>query len=126
MAGKDLLSKLADAGEEAIHRLAKVPGGEQFAHALTSMRERMDELQKKVRGIEELEARIDELERRVEALGGTSARARRRPAAARTAKSTARSSTAAKGSRSTAKKTTAAKPRARRSSSARTGGESPG
>jgi phage shock protein A len=118
MAGKDLLSKLADAGEEAIHRLAKVPGGEQFAHALTSMRERTDELQKRVRGIDELEARIEELERRVEALGGTATRAKRRPASSRTStKSASRSSSA--------KKTTAAKPRTRRSSSAPTGDESP-
>jgi outer membrane murein-binding lipoprotein Lpp len=65
---KDLLSRLADAGEEAIHRLAKAPGGENLAKALNASRERIDELQKKVRGLDELEKRVAALEKRIDAL----------------------------------------------------------
>jgi polyhydroxyalkanoate synthesis regulator phasin len=84
MARKDLLSKLADAGEEAIGRLADAPGADRLAGAVTSMRDRIDDLQKRVRGIEALEARISELERRVVALESkstASGAATRKPAA---------------------------------------------
>jgi hypothetical protein len=67
-AQKDLLSRLADAGEEAIQRLAKAPGGENVVKALNSSRDRIDELQKKVRGIERLEKRVAALEKKVDAL----------------------------------------------------------
>jgi ApbE superfamily uncharacterized protein (UPF0280 family) len=83
-AQKDLLSRLADAGEEAIQRLAKAPGGENVVKALNTTRERMDELQKKVRGIEQLEKRVVALEKKVEALTKQSRPAApKKPAAAR-------------------------------------------
>lgn len=85
---KDLLTRLADAGEDAIARLAKAPGGEQLTHFAHNMRDRMDEMQKKVRGIEDLERRIAALEKRVEALSKPKPRRRapaaRKPAASRT------------------------------------------
>ena len=65
---KDLLTRLADAGEDAINRLSDLPGGSRFVDAAHAMRERMDELQKKVRGIEELERRVVALEARVDEL----------------------------------------------------------
>lgn len=83
MERKDLLGRLADAGEEAIGRIADAPGADRLAGVATSMRDRVDELQKRVRGIEALEARISELERRVEALEGKPAVSRaatRKPA----------------------------------------------
>jgi DNA-directed RNA polymerase sigma subunit (sigma70/sigma32) len=67
-AQRDLLSRLADAGEEAIQRLSKAPGGENITKALNVSRERLDELQKRVRGIEALEKRVAALEKRVDAL----------------------------------------------------------
>jgi hypothetical protein len=70
----DLLSRLADAGEDAIQRLAKTPGGDQMLGAITSLRDRVDEMQKRLRGIDDLSRRLDELEKRVDALSGTSAR----------------------------------------------------
>jgi chromosome segregation ATPase len=113
MAGtKDLLTKLADAGEEAITRLAKAPGGEQLTHFAHTMRERMDELQRKVRGLEELERRVEGLEKRVDALSKPKPRARaaaKKPAAARSATRSTR----------TRKSTTGR-------STGRTGGSSPG
>jgi hypothetical protein len=71
LSSKDLLSRLADAGEEAIQRLSDVPGGERLLNAANSMRNSIDDLSKRVRGLEKLETRIVELERRVDELSGT-------------------------------------------------------
>jgi uncharacterized small protein (DUF1192 family) len=79
---KDLLTRLADAGEEAINRLSDLPGGSRFVDATNTMRARIDELQKKVRGIDELERRVAALEKQVEQLS--------KPAKPRAARSTAR------------------------------------
>jgi hypothetical protein len=68
--GQDFLSKLADRGEEAISRLAEAPGGSRFADAAKAMRDRMDELQKRLRGLDALEKRVAELEQRVNELQG--------------------------------------------------------
>jgi hypothetical protein len=67
---KDLLSRLADTGEAAMKALADAPGAERFLGAVTTMRERVDELQRRVRGLESLEQRLAELERRVDELAG--------------------------------------------------------
>jgi hypothetical protein len=50
MARRDLLTKLADAGEEAITRLAQTPGADRVVDVASSMRDRMDELQRRVGG----------------------------------------------------------------------------
>jgi polyhydroxyalkanoate synthesis regulator phasin len=65
---KDLISRLADAGEDAINRLAEMPGANRIMDTLNTMRARTDELQKKVRGIDALEQRIETLEKQVAAL----------------------------------------------------------
>jgi hypothetical protein len=73
----DLLGRLADLSEEAIQRLSDVPGADKALTAINSLRERTDELQKRVRGLEGLEARIAELEKKVDKLQkGTSSTAR--------------------------------------------------
>lgn len=64
----DLLGRLADLSEEAIQRLSDVPGADRVLTAINSLRERTDELQKRVRGLEGLEARIVELEKKVDKL----------------------------------------------------------
>lgn len=97
----DLLSRLADAGEEAIHRLGDTPGADRLLGAVTSLRDRMDELQKKVRGIEALERRLEELEARVDELTGGKPSAKRASAAkSGGAGSKKSSSSSASGSRS--------------------------
>jgi hypothetical protein len=73
MTQKDLLSRLADAGEDAIQRLASVPGTDQVLGVVTSLRDRMDEMQRRLRGIDALERRVEELERRLDAMGGSGA-----------------------------------------------------
>jgi uncharacterized protein involved in exopolysaccharide biosynthesis len=69
---KDLLTMLADRGEEAIQRLADAPGADRLLNAAQALRDRMDEMQKRVRGIDALEKRVAELEKRVEALSAPS------------------------------------------------------
>ena len=70
---KDLLTRLADAGEEAIHKLADAPGADRVFGAVNSMRDRVDELQRRVRGLEDLEKRLAAVERKVEKLGKSGA-----------------------------------------------------
>lgn len=106
MARKDLLTKLTDAGEEALSRLTEAPGADKITAFATSTRDRLDELTKRVRGIEQLEARVAKLEKQVAALSGTKSTPARRSSPAK---------------RSTTRKTSSA-----RSSTKKTGGGSPG
>jgi phage shock protein A len=65
---KDVLGRLADRGEEALQRIAELPGGTKALKAFNELRERVDELSKKVRGIDKLEERIEQLEKDLAAL----------------------------------------------------------
>ena len=76
-ADKDCVARLADAGEEALQRLADLPGGQKALTAVNDLRTRVDELAKKVRGIDALEARIAKLEKDVAALKKAKTPARR-------------------------------------------------
>ena len=76
-AEKDFVTRLADAGEEALQRLAELPGGQKALTAVNDLRTRVDELGKKVRGIDALEERIAKLEKEVAALKKAKAPARR-------------------------------------------------
>lgn len=74
---KDFVTRLADAGEEALQRLADLPGGQKALTAMNDLRTRVDDLTKKVRGIDALEARIVKLEKEVSALKKAKAPPRR-------------------------------------------------
>jgi BMFP domain-containing protein YqiC len=87
---KDLLSRLADAGEEALNRLGDAPGMDRVTAFANSTRDRLDELTKRVRGIEALESRVAKLEKQVAALSGAKAPARKRTTAPRKRSSTAK------------------------------------
>ena len=82
---KDFVTRLADAGEEALQRLAELPGGQKALTAYNDLRARVDDLSKKVRGIDALEARVAKLEKELASLKKAKAPARRqaprRPAA---------------------------------------------
>jgi polyhydroxyalkanoate synthesis regulator phasin len=99
----DLLGKLADLSEEALQRIGDAPGADKLLTALNVTRERVDELQKRVRGLENLEKRITALERKVDKLTkGTSSTTTRRSTKATSTKSSG-GSTARR--RTTTKKT---------------------
>ena len=70
MAQRDLISRLADRGEEMLAKFAETPGASRVLELLNTTRERLDDLQKRVMGLEALERRLDELERRVDELAG--------------------------------------------------------
>jgi hypothetical protein len=102
---KDLLTRLADAGEDAISRLGDAPGMKGVTGFANTTRDRLDELTKKVRGIDALEKRVAKLEKRLNEMSGTKSSPKR--------------------TGSTAKKTPARKPTTGTSSSGQAGGGSP-
>ena len=74
---QDLLGRLADLSEEAVQRLAEAPGADRVLQALKGLADRVDDLQRRTRGFEELEQRLRTLEKRVDGL------AKSKPSAAR-------------------------------------------
>jgi hypothetical protein len=97
---QDLLSRLADRGEEVIGKLGDMPGAQRLLEQASVLKERADELQKRIRGLDELERRVAALERKVDQLSKSSAGG--------TAKTRA---TGAKKAPTTTKRTTGAKPK---------------
>lgn len=71
---RTLVSRLADAGEEAIQRLGTAPGGERLLAAVNTLRDRMDDMQKQLRAITTIEKRLSAIERRLDKLEGKGAR----------------------------------------------------
>jgi uncharacterized small protein (DUF1192 family) len=65
---RDMIARLADRGEQTLARLAELPGGTKAMKAMNDLRVRVDELGKKVRGIDELEQRVAKLEKEVASL----------------------------------------------------------
>jgi hypothetical protein len=87
---RNIVERLADVGEEAIQRFGGAPGADRVLGALGTMRDRVDDLQKRVRGLEDLDKRLAAVERRLDRLEG---------------KGTARKTTTRKQSTSTRKQT---------------------
>jgi hypothetical protein len=65
-----IVDRLADLGEEAIQRIGSAPGGDKVLAAMAGTRDRLDDLQKRVRGLEALDKRVDAMERRLDKLEG--------------------------------------------------------
>ena len=55
---QDLFGRLADLSEEAVQRLSEAPGADRALQALKGLGDRVDELQRRTRGFEELERRL--------------------------------------------------------------------
>ena len=64
---RDVIARLADRGEKTLARLPELPGGARRS-AINDLRTRVDELGKKVRGIDELEHRVAKLEKELASL----------------------------------------------------------
>jgi hypothetical protein len=93
---KNFVERLADVGEGAIQRLGSAPGGDKVVSTLGTMRDRMDELQRRVRGLEDVEKRVEALERRVDKLEGKPERPKRASAPEPPKKTSSTASRAAK------------------------------
>jgi hypothetical protein len=91
---RNIVERLADAGEDAIQRIGSAPGADRIVGAVGALRDRVDDMQKKMRVIDGLGRRLAAIERRLDKLEGKS-----RPAARKTS-STAKRSTARKRSSS--------------------------
>ena len=65
---KDLFTQVRDLGSDALNKLSDVPGGSKLVDFVNDTRSRLDELQRKVRGIDALEERVAKLEQQVAAL----------------------------------------------------------
>jgi hypothetical protein len=63
-----LIGRLADAGEDAIQRMGDMPGVQRVLTTINTLPERLEEMQRKLRGVEELERRLARLEKRVDDL----------------------------------------------------------
>jgi hypothetical protein len=98
----NLLGKLADLSEEAIQRLSDAPGADRIVGALNTLRSTVDDLQKRVRGLEQLEKRIAALERKVDRLskgGAVSTASRSSSTTRRSTKTTSTKSSGGTGAR---------------------------
>jgi hypothetical protein len=67
---RNLVERLADVGEDAIQRIGTAPGADRLLGAVNTMRDRVDDLQKRVRGFEALEKRLSSVERRLDKIEG--------------------------------------------------------
>lgn len=67
---QSIVDRLADLGEEAIQRIGNAPGGDRVLAAMAGTRDRLDDLQKRVRGLEALDKRVAAMERRLDKLEG--------------------------------------------------------
>jgi TolA-binding protein len=88
-APKKVIEKLQDAGQEAIAKVVDTPAVGRVVGGATGMKERLDDLTLKVRGLEGIEKRLQDLEKKVEQL----AKAQKPPAAKPSAASRSRSAT---------------------------------
>ena len=89
---QDIFTKLADRGEDVVGRLGDFPAAQRLLQSAGGLKERVDELQRRIRGLDALERRVTALEKKVDQLSGTSKRAApkrgaaKKPAAKRTTK----------------------------------------
>jgi hypothetical protein len=90
---QDILSKLADRGEDVVGRISDIPAAQRL-RAGVQLKARVDDLQKKMRGLDALERRVAALEKKVDQLARSSGGSARKTTAKRT--TAKRSTTAAK------------------------------
>jgi BMFP domain-containing protein YqiC len=93
---KDILSRVQDLGAEALSRLSEIPGGQKLMEMANETRTLLDDLSKRVRGLEQLEQRVAKLEKQ---LASTA-----KPAARKTATTARKATTTARKSTTTARK----------------------
>src|SRR5437762_8061773 len=89
---RNIVERLADAGEEAIQRIGSAPGADRLLGAVNTMRDRVDDLQKRMRGVEQLEKRLRAVERRLDKLEGKGTSTTRKSSASRKRSTTRKSS----------------------------------
>ena len=66
------ISQLASLGEELLGKAAQNPTASKVLQSAVQLKERVDDLSRRVRGLEGMERRIEQLEKRVAGLEGSS------------------------------------------------------
>ncbi len=61
----DILSRVTELGHEALNKLSEVPGGSKIVEMMNDSKTRLDEMQKKLRGLDALEKRVAALEKQL-------------------------------------------------------------
>jgi len=82
---KDVITRLADAGEEALQKLGDLPGGKSLLKAVGDIRTRLDDTSAKLRKLDPLERRVSSIEKRLSALEGPKKSTTKRTAKRKTA-----------------------------------------
>ena len=77
----DILARFTELGHEALNRLTDVPGGSKVVDMMNESKARLDEMQKKLRGLDALEKRVTTLEKQVARDGEEGGRRRSLPRA---------------------------------------------
>lgn len=85
---KNPLSQLASIGEEVLEKASQNPTASRVLQSALQLKDRVDDLTRRVRGLEAMERRIEQLEKRLAKLESPSS------AKKRTAKSSAKKATA--------------------------------
>jgi hypothetical protein len=80
---KNPLARLASLGEDVLDLAAKSPAAGRVRRGAVQLKDRVDDLQRQVRGLQQLEDSLAKLERRVEKLERSQKRARSASPAAR-------------------------------------------
>jgi hypothetical protein len=94
---KNPLSQLASLGEEVLEKAAQNPAASKVLSSALQLKDRVDDLSRRVRGLEAMERRIEQLEKRLAKLegpgrGGGGSSAKKRSAKAGGKKATAKKS----------------------------------
>ena len=76
---KDLLTRLADRGEQVVGRITDLPGAKTLVDRTAALTKSIDEMQKRLRSLEPLATRVTSLEKRLEKLEGKGSAKRAAP-----------------------------------------------
>jgi len=109
---QDLLSRLADQGEQMLVRITELPGAKQLSDRVAALTKGLDDVQKRLRSLDPLERRVTKIEKRLDKLEG---KGTTRKAPSRSRSSAAKSSSAKKPT-AAAKRSTTSRTTPRRSS----------
>jgi TolA-binding protein len=67
---KDLLTRLADRGEQVVGRITDLPGAKTLMDRMTALTKRLDETQRRLRSLDQFEKRVVSLEKRLDKIEG--------------------------------------------------------
>ena len=80
----DIVARFSGLTQDALQKLTEVPGGTRVVDMLNESKARLDDMQKKLRGLDALEKRVAKLEKQVSALSAQKAATGAGPVSART------------------------------------------